>query len=171
MADRARPSARARAGPAARPPARPGARPGLRPLLAGAALAAAVVLLAFARGPVAILAAATVAVLTGFVLAVPPLLRHDGIDWDWLPDRAREVPPEPGIATLRRLLDPNDRDTDAPEQLQALVRAIAADRADGRPVGPGRLATYLDGPPRRLDLAEAEAVVTELEALPPKEHH
>jgi hypothetical protein len=135
-------------------------------------LAGGVVVLAVAtllRGPVALLAAASVAVAVGFVLAVPPLLRHDGIDWDWLPDRAVEVPPEPGIANLRRLLAPTAGDTAAPEQLQLLVRAIAADRADGDDYGHGRLAAYLAARPRTLDLAEADAVITELEALPTQE--
>ena len=138
-------------------------------LLLAAAGIVVLLLLVLARGPVALLAVATVAVLAGFVLAVPPLLRHDGIDWDWLPGRAVEVPPEPGIANLRRLLAPTAGDTAAGEQLQRLVRAIAADRADGDAYGRGRLAAYLDAPPRVLDLAEAEAVITELEALPTQE--
>jgi len=138
-------------------------------LLLAAAGIVVLLLLVLARGPVALLDVATVAVLAGFVLAVPPLLRHDGIDWDWLPGRAVEVPPEPGIANLRRLLAPTAGDTAAGEQLQRLVRAIAADRADGDAYGRGRLAAYLDAPPRVLDLAEAEAVITELEALPTQE--
>ena len=81
-------------------------RPGLRPLLLAGAGLAVLALVVAARGPVALLAVASVAVLAGFVLAVPPLMRHDGIDWDWLPDRVAEVPPEPGIANLRRLLAP-----------------------------------------------------------------
>jgi hypothetical protein len=133
-------------------------------LLAGGVLALGVV--ALLRGPVALLAAASVAVAVGFVLAIPPLLRHDGIDWDWLPDRADEVPPEPGIATLRRLLAPTATDTGAPAQLQELVRAVAEDRAAGRGVGDGLLADYLAGPPRRLDLREVDSIVTALETLP-----
>ena len=132
-------------------------------------LAGGVVVLAVAtllRGPVALLAAASVAVAVGFVLAVPPLLRHDGIDWDWLPDRADEVPPEPGIATLRRLLAPTATDTGAPAQLQELVRAVALDRTAGHGVSDGPLADYLAGPPRRLDLREVDTIVTALEALP-----
>lgn len=144
-------------------------RPGLRPYVVAGVLGAVVLLLAVARGPVALLAAASIAVLTGFVLAVPPLLRPDGIDWDWLPDRAQEPQPEPGIATLRRLLAPEAGDTAAPERLQSLVRAIADDRSGGAGYGDGRLRAYLDGPPRRLDLAEADAVITELEALTTKE--
>lgn len=144
-------------------------RAGLRPLLLVGAGLVVLALVVAARGPVALLAVATVAVLAGFVLAVPPLLRHDGIDWDWLPDRAVEVPPEPGIANLRRLLAPTTGDTAAPEQLQQLVRAIAAERADGDHYGHGRLAAYLSGRPRVLDLAEADAVITELEALPIQE--
>lgn len=142
---------------------------GLRPLLLVAAGLVALALVVAARGPVALLAVATVAVIAGFVLAVPPLLRHDGIDWDWLPDRAAEVPPEPGIANLHRLLSPTPGDTTAPGQLQQLVRAIAAERAEHGELGRGRLAAYLDGPPRVLDLAEADAVITELEALPTQE--
>jgi hypothetical protein len=144
-------------------------RGALRPLLLVGAGLVVLALVVAARGPVALLAVATVAVLVGFVLAVPPLLRHDGIDWDWLPDRAVEVPPEPGIANLRRLLAPTTGDTAAPEQLQLLVRAIAAERADGADYGHGRLAAYLSDRPRVLDLAEADAVITELEALPIQE--
>ena len=144
-------------------------RLGLRPLLLAGAGLVVLVLVVIARGPVALLAVATVAVIAGFVLAVPPLMGHDGIDWDWLPDRAADVPPEPGIANLRRLLAPTAGDTAAPEQLQLLVRAIAADRAEGDAYGRGRLAAYLDAPPRVLDLAEVDAVITELEALPIQE--
>jgi hypothetical protein len=144
-------------------------RVGLRPLLLAGAGLVALVLVVIARGPVALLAVASVAGLTGFVLAVPPLMGHDGIDWDWLPDRAVDVPPEPGIANLRRLLAPNTGDTAAPEQLQLLVRAIAADRAAGEAYGRGRLAAYLAASPRVLDLAEADAIITELEALPIQE--
>ena len=104
-----------------------------------------VLLLALARGPVALLAAASVAVVVGIAMAIPPLMAHDGIDWDWLPDRAVEIPPEPGIANLRRLLAPDATDTAAPAQLQQLVRAIAVDRARGEEYGRGRLA----GVPRR----------------------
>lgn len=127
------------------------------------------VLLVLARGPVALLAAASFAAITGVVLAVLPLLADDGIDWDWLPDRGTEVPPEPGIATLRRLLAPGATDAAAPGQLQDLVRAIAEDRSPGRDLPDGPLASYLDGPPRRVDLREAESLVTTLEALPTKE--
>ena len=144
--------------------------PGTRPLVLAGAGVVVLVLVSIARGPVALLAAASVAVIAGFVLAVPPLLRHDGIDWDWLPDRAQEVPPEPGIANLRRLLAPSTGDTAAPAQLQELVRAIADDRADAGQYGGGRLAGYLGAPPRALGLTEAEAVITELEALPTQEN-
>lgn len=144
-------------------------RPGGRVLLLAGGGLVVLVLLVLARGPVALLAVASVAVLAGIVMAVPPLLRHDGIDWDWLPDRTLEVPPEPGIANLHRLLAPTTGDTAAPEQLQLLVRAIATERAGDGGLGHGRLAAYLDGPPRVLDLAEADAVITELEALPTQE--
>ena len=144
-------------------------RPGLRPYVVAGGLGAVVLLLTVARGPVALLAAASIAVLTGFVLAVPPLLRPDGIDWDWLPDRAQEPQPEPGIATLRRLLAPEADDSAAPARLHALVQAIADDRSGGTGYGNGSLSAYLDGPPRRLDLNEAGAVITELEALTTKE--
>lgn len=144
-------------------------RVGTRPLLLVGAGLVVIVLVTIARGPVALLAVASVAVLAGIVLAVPPLLRHDGIDWDWLPDRAVEVPPEPGIANLRRLLAPEPGDTAAPGQLQQLVRAVADDRAPDGAYGHGRLAAYLNAPPRLLDLTEAEAVITELEALPLQE--
>ena len=127
------------------------------------------VLLSLARGPVALLAAASVAVLAGVVLAIPPLLKHDGIDWDWLPGQAADLPPEPGIASLQRLLAPSSGDTAAPDRLQQLVRAIADDRAGSGGYGSGRLATYLERPARTLDLAEAETLIAELEALPIQE--
>ena len=60
-------------------------------------------------------------------------------------------------------------DTAAPDRLQQLVRAIADDRAGSGGHGSGRLATYLERPARTLDLAEAEALVAELEALPIQE--
>ncbi|HET6969335.1 MAG TPA: hypothetical protein VFI44_13695 [Ornithinibacter sp.] len=145
------------------------ARTASRPLLLAAGGAAALVLLIGLRGPLVLFAVATVAVIAGFVLAVPPLLRHDGIDWDWLPHRGDEVPPEPGIATLRRLLSPTDSDTASAGELHDLVRAIADDRAQGRGLGDGPLVAYLDGPPRRLDLREVEALITALESLPTKE--
>ena len=144
-------------------------RVGTRPLLLVGAGLVVIVLVTIARGPVTLVAVASAAVLVGIVLAVPPLMRHDGIDWDWLPDRVADVPPEPGIANLRRLLAPTTGDTAAPEQLQQLVRAIAAERAGGEAFGHGRLAAYLAARPRVLDLAEADAVITELEALPTQE--
>jgi hypothetical protein len=49
------------------------------------------------------------------------------------------------------------------------VRAIADDRAGSGGYGSGRLATYLEHPPRTLDLAEAETLIAELEALPIQE--
>lgn len=137
-------------------------------LLAGV-LALLVVVLVLARGPVALLAAASVALLAAFVVGLPPLLRQDGIDWDWRPGRADEVVPEPGIAALRRLLAPARGDDEATVQLHALVAAIAADRAPrGLPQG-GRLAAYVSGPPRRLSTDEVDALVSELEALSRKE--
>lgn len=145
------------------------ARTASRPLLLAAGAAVALVLLIVLRGPVVLFATATVAVTAGFLLAVPPLLRHDGLDWDWLPDRGDEVPPEPGIATLRRLLSPTTFDTTADGQLHDLVRVIADDRAQGRGLGDGPLAAYLGAPPRRVDLREAETLITALEALPTKE--
>ena len=146
----------------------PGASgPGRPVVLVGAALLVVLVLVV-ARGPVALLAAAMVAVLAGFVLGVPQLLRDDGVDWDWLPGRAQEVPPEPGIAALRLLLAPSATDTGAPARLQSVVRAIAEHRSAGGPLG-SRLTAYLDAPPRRLDLTEAEALIAELESLPTKE--
>ena len=141
--------------------------PGRPVVLIGAALVVLLIVVV-ARGPVALLAAAMVAVLAGFVLGVPQLLRDDGIDWDWLPSRAQEVPPEPGIAALRLLLAPSAADTAAPGRLQSLVRAIAEDRSAGGPLG-ARLTAYLDAAPRRLDLTEAEALIAELESLPMKE--
>jgi hypothetical protein len=128
-----------------------------------------VVLLTVARGPVALLAAATVAVLTAFVLGLPPLLRPDGIDWDWRPGGVEELRPEPGIANLYRLLEPAPTDTEAPVRLHELVTALAADRAPhGVPPG-GALAAYLTSPPRRLSATETDTLITELEALSAKE--
>lgn len=151
-------------------------RPGTtRPRWAVPAVAAGtlvVLLLIAVRGPVALLAAACVLLLAAVVVGLVPLLGHDGIDWDWQPGRADDVPPEPGIAATRRLLAPSERDTTADAELQALLRAIADDRlgphppAEGR-YGHGALATYLAGPPRRLSLAEAERLVADLEALSP----
>ena len=143
--------------------------PDRRILLGVAAAACALVLVTVARGPVALLAAATLAVLVGAVLGLPPLLRHDGIDWTWRSGRTDDVPPEPGIATLRRLLGPATNDATAAVELHQLVRAIADDRTRGRPLTGGRLATYLAGPPRSLDLDEVDRLITELEALKPKE--
>jgi hypothetical protein len=127
------------------------------------------VLLVATRGPIALLAAATLGVLAGVVLGVPPLLRHDGIDWGWRPDLEHETPPEPGIANLRRLLAPAPDDTAAPARLQELVRAIAEDRAQGAGTAGGALTAYLSGAPRRLSLDEVEAVITDLETLSQKE--
>ncbi len=130
-----------------------------------------VVVLTVVRGPVALAALGTAAVVVTVLAAAVPLQRPDGVDWDWLPGRAAEVPPEPGIATLRLLLDPSSGDTTAPERLQALVRAIAEDHPGG-PIDPaggtagtGALARYLSGPPRPLPLDEVEAVVADLESL------
>ena len=142
---------------------------GRRTLLAVAAAACALIVVTVARGPVALLAAATLAVLVGAVLALPPLLRHDGIDWTWRAGRTDDVPPEPGIATLRRLLDPATNDATAAVELHELVRAIADDRTRGRPLRGGRLSAYLSDPPRSLDLDEVDRLITELEALNPKE--
>ena len=128
-----------------------------------------VVLLTAVRGPVARVALGSLAVAVAGLAAVVPLLRSDGIDWDWLPRRADDLPPEPGIATLRRLLDPGERDTAAAGQLHALVRTSAEERS-GRPVDPaggGPVARYLAGPPRPLTLDEVEAVVADLESLQP----
>ncbi|HET9022828.1 MAG TPA: hypothetical protein VFN34_13150 [Ornithinibacter sp.] len=142
---------------------------GRRVVLAAAGGLVVIVLLVVARGPVALLAVATVAVLAGVVLGVPPLLRHDGIDWGWQPDLQHETLPEPGIANLRRLLAPSQDDTAAPARLQELVRAIAEDRAPGALPAGGALTAYLSAPPRRLGLDEVDAVITELETLSPKE--
>lgn len=129
------------------------------------------------RGSVALLAVASAAAVIGLLLSVVPLLRDDGIDWDWQPGRADEIPPEPGVGRLRLLLDPSPSDPHAGERLQDLVRAIASDRA-ARAGSPGEdsmatdestaLGRYLAGAPRRLDLAEAERVITELEGLAPR---
>ncbi|MEO7422184.1 MAG: hypothetical protein ABIU87_07305 [Ornithinibacter sp.] len=140
--------------------------------LAGLVLAVAL------RGSVALLAIATGAVVIGLLLTGIPLLRDDGIDWDWQPKRADEVPPEPGVARLRLLLDPSGVDPGAPERLQALVRALAQDRVSTRSRGPGpdspapgpstTLTRYLADPPRPLDLDEVDRVITDLESLIPR---
>ncbi|MBM6399060.1 hypothetical protein [Phycicoccus sonneratiae] len=129
-----------------------------------AGLAAVLLALTLARGLVVLAAAASIALVVCAVGAVLPLQRDDGVDWDWLPRRADEVPPEPGIGALRRLLAPNPKDTTAPAQLHELLRTLAEERhggAAGRPDGP--LARYLASPPRRLTLAEAEDVLADLE--------
>ncbi len=143
---------------------------------------AAVVLLALgvlARGPVALLAVATTAVGAGLVLGVLPLLRDDGVDWGWRPDLRDDVAPEPVIATLRGLLAPTVPSAETDRRLQDLLRAIADDRlaarARSRPGGGAggdpspALATYLAGPPRRLDLAEIDQIVTDLETITARE--
>lgn len=148
-------------------------RPLLLVALGLAVLAIAVVL----RGTVALLALATAAAVLALLLAGIPLLRSDRIDWDWQPKRADELRPEPGVARLRLLLDPGSADPAGPEQLRALVRAIAHDRLSTRsadlvqdpPPDPGSaLAHYLAGPPRVLDLAEVERIITDLENLTPR---
>ncbi|WP_377643601.1 hypothetical protein [Oryzobacter terrae] len=137
-------------------------------VLAGAAVVLVVVLVA-TRGLVALLAAATVCVIAAYVLGLPPLLRPDGIDWDWRPGGTTELRPEPGIAALSRLLAPSPGDTEAPAQLHRLVAALAADRAPHGAPREGPLATYLAGPPRRLSPAEAATIITALEDLSPEE--
>lgn len=131
-------------------------------------LAAVLVALTLARGLVVLAAAAGVALVVSALGAVLPLQRDDGVDWDWLPRRLDDTPPEPGIGALRRLLAPNRADTAAPAELHDLLRAIAAERAasTGTGVPPdGPLARYLSAPPRRLTLAEAEDVLADLESL------
>jgi hypothetical protein len=147
----------------------PGRARDRRVLLAVLAAAVVLVLLTVSRGPVALLAAATLAVGTGALLALPPLLRHDGIDWRWRPGRTDDLPPEPGIARLRRLVRPAPGDLSAAAELQDLVRTIAEDRSrTGAPV-PGRLSAYLSAPARTPDLGQLEALVTDLETLTSKE--
>ncbi|MGB7817517.1 MAG: hypothetical protein WBL35_02105, partial [Ornithinibacter sp.] len=115
----------------------------------------------------------------GLVLGVLPLLRDDGVDWGWRPDLRDEVAPEPGIATLRGLLAPAVPSAETDRRLQDLVRAIADDRlaarsrwhpgtAGGTDPAPA-LASYLAGPPRRLDLAEIDQIVTDLETITARE--
>lgn len=138
------------------------------------ALAAVLTALTLARGLVVLAAAASVALVVAAVGAVLPLQRDDGLDWDWLPRRVEDAPPEPGIAALRRLLAPNRADTAAPAELHDLLGTLAAERVSssgapgaagttGRPDGP--LARYLAAPPRRLTLAEVEAVLADLESF------
>lgn len=138
-------------------------------LLAGAAVLVVVVLVA-TRGLVALLAAASVVVLAAYVLGLPPLLKPDGIDWDWRPGGTTELRPEPGIANLARLLDPSPGDAEAAVRLHELVGALAADRAPHGAPRDGPLAAYLSGPPRRLSPAEAAGIVTALEDLSPEEN-
>ncbi|QKE85350.1 hypothetical protein [Arthrobacter sp. NEB 688] len=139
----------------------------------GLAVALAVlVALTLARGVVVLAAAVAVVLVVALIGLLVPLQRDDGVDWDWLPRRADEVPPEPGIGALRRLLAPDRTDTTAPAQLQDLVRTLAAERLGGtpeRPVTPpdGPLARYLAAPPRRLSTQDAEAVIADLESLRP----
>lgn len=143
---------------------------GRRPWVVGGAVVAVVVLVTVVRGPVALAAAATVALLAAAVVGVPPLLKPDGIDWDWRPGGADELRVEPGIANLRRLLSPAKGDDEAAVRLHELVTALAADRAPLGPPGSGPLVDYLGAPPRRLSAAEADAVITDLEQLSTKEH-
>ncbi|MFQ6172966.1 hypothetical protein ACK8HX_15250 [Oryzobacter sp. R7] len=149
-------------------PRRP-ASGGRRSWLLTGALLVLVVVLVLARGPVALLAAASVALIAAFVIGLPPLLRPDGIDWDWRPGRADEVVPEPGIAAIRRLLAPAKGDDEAVARLHEVLGAVAADRAPRGLPEDSRLAAYLAGPPRSLSTDEVDALVTELEALSPKE--
>lgn len=140
--------------------------------LAAAAVLVAVVL-TLVRGPVVLQALAAAAVGVALIAFVPVLVRRDDVDWAWFPRRADDVPPEPGIATLRRTLQPGPRDTGAPERLHDVVTRIARDRAP-HGVPPGPLATYLAAPPRPTTLEEVERLVTELEALAPgipRPHH
>lgn len=149
-----------------------------RSLLVAGVLLVVLVLAVLLRGSTALLAAASVAAVVGLLLAVTPLLRSDGIDWDWQPKGVDETPPEPGVARVRRLLDPSAADPEAPARLQSLVRVIAKDRVSARAGGLGEdapaadpttaLARYLAGPPRLLDLAEVERVITDLETLTPR---
>ncbi|PKW28040.1 hypothetical protein [Phycicoccus duodecadis] len=125
-----------------------------------------VVLLTLVRGPVVLQALAAAAVGVALIALVPVLVRRDDVDWAWFPRRADDVPPEPGIATLRRTLQPEPRDTGASERLHDIVTRIADDRAP-HGVPPGPLATYLAAPPRPTSLEEVERLVTELEALSP----
>ncbi|GIL35731.1 hypothetical protein [Phycicoccus sp. DTK01] len=132
----------------------------------------ALVALVLVRGVVVLAAAAAVVLVVSLIGLLVPLQRDDGVDWDWLPRRADEVPPEPGIGALRRLLAPNRTDTSAPAELQELVRSLTAERlgaAAGRPATPpdGALARYLAAPPRRLTPQDAEAVIADLESLRP----
>ena len=95
---------------------------------------------------------------------------HDGIDWDWLPGRADEVPPEPGHRQPAAAARPAAGDTAAPARLHELVRAIADDRAAATAAS----ATAGSPPtstahPAGLDLAEADTLITALEALPIQE--
>ena len=142
---------------------------GRRAWLLGGAAVLVVVALVAARGLVALLAAATVVVLAAYVLGLPPLLRPDGIDWDWRPGGTTELRPEPGIANLARLLDPAATDHEAAARLHELVAALAADRSPHGPPRDGPLAAYLAAPPRRLSPAEAATIVSALEDLPTEE--
>lgn len=134
----------------------------------------ALVGLVLVRGVVVLAAAAAVVLVVSLIGLLVPLQRDDGVDWDWLPRRADEVPPEPGIGALRRLLAPNRTDTSAPAELQQLVRALATERLGGGGQGAhgatppdGALARYLAAPPRRLTPQDAEAVIADLESLRP----
>ena len=129
------------------------------------------VLLTLLRGPVVLLAAGFLVLAAVAGLRLLPLLGRDPVDWDWFPDRADDLAPEPGVARLRRLVDPPATDTAASRQLQELVRAVATDRLGDAPPGDGPLARYLSAPPRRLAVDELEAVLDDLEAAtrPPKE--
>lgn len=137
---------------------------------------AVLTLLTLARGLVALAALTTTALVVCLVGMLLPLLRDDGIDWDWLPRAADEQAPEPGIARLQWLLAPRRGDPAAATELQELVRRLAHEQVapHGRPgaeaaprFGDGPLARYLAGPPRTLTPAEAGAVLADLEHLTP----
>jgi len=143
--------------------------PGRRAWILAAAVVLVVTVLTLTRGPVTLVAVAMTALAVALALGLPPLLRPDGVDWDWRPGRASEVRPEPGMATLQRLLTPSFDDKAAHAQLHEIVTSLAADRAPhGIPEG-GLLAQYLGAPPRRLSAAEADTIITELEALTTQE--
>ncbi|WP_249138587.1 hypothetical protein [Phycicoccus avicenniae] len=134
-----------------------------------AAAGVAVVVLTAVRGVVVLLAVASLLLAAAVGLGLLPLLRRDDVDWDWLPGRAEAPTPEPGLARLHRLVAPSATDTTADRELHDLVGTLADERgATGRP---GPLADYLAGPPRRLDLAALEAVVDDLDTVPPPEEH
>jgi hypothetical protein len=119
-----------------------------------------------ARGPV-VLAAAGAVVLAVAAYRVAEVIRPTRSDWRSTADVAVDY--EGRLDALATLLDPDGRDPDSPARLQSWFRQVASGRAPrrageapgGTPTTP--LADYLDGPPRRLTVADVDRLLTDLD--------